>query len=194
LSNLLAQARNFGVRKAVLTAEEKAALAKKFTSEIKPAVDRWCKAFAGHVPFKAENLNLETFKEQLGRNSSFTIYTFMVDGITLCVRDSKGQVVVNYLNAPQAKQLMAMPTGAPPTLQLPVSRSEVIRMVKNESGTEFKAKDVELRATGVASAMNGGAYVDIAHLGGDPNNGLCKVSLVFGPDGSVVYYSRDPTF
>ncbi len=194
LSNLLAQARNFGVRKAVLTPEERAALAKKFTAEIKPAVDRWCKAFAGHVPFKPEHLTLDQFKEQIGRNASFTLYTFVVDGITLCVRDSKGHVVLNYLNAPETRHLMAIPGGAPPTMELPVSRSEVIRMVKEESGTEFKAKDVELRPTGTASAMNGGAFVDIAHLGGDPNNGLCKVSLVFGPEGRVVYYDRDPTF
>ena len=186
--------RSFGVRKAVLTAGERADLEKKFTAKIKPAVERWCKAYEGHVPFKPEDLTLDKFKEQIGRNAAFTIYTFMLDGITLCVRDSKGQFVVNYLFAPQSKQLSHLPAGAPPTLQMPVSRTEVIRMVAAESGTEFKPNEVQLRPTGLASAMNGGAFVDIAPLWGNPNNGLSKLSLVFGPSGDIAYYDRDPTF
>lgn len=187
-SNLLAQVRSFGVRKAVLTAEERAELAKKFTAKIKPAVEKWCKAYGGHIPFKPEDLTLDKFREQIGRNSSFTIYTFMLDGTTLCVQDSNGRVAVNYLSAPQAKELSRLPGGTAPTMQMPVDRNEVIRMVKEDSGTEFKRSDVQMRPTGVASAMNGGAFVDIAPRGGDPNNGLCKVSLVFGPDGDLAYY------
>lgn len=196
LSNILAVARNFGVRKAVLTAEERADLEKKFTAKIKPAVEKWCRAYDGHVPFKPEDLTLDKFKEQIGRNAAFTVYTFMLDGIILCVRDSNGRVVVNYLNAPQAKQLLQLPSpgGTAPTMKMPVSRNDIIRMVKAESGTEFKPHEVDLKPTGLASGMNGGAFVDIAHLGGDPNNGLCKVSLVFGPSGDIVCYDRDPTF
>lgn len=196
LSNLLAVGRNLGVRKAVLTAEERADLERKFTAKIKPAVEKWCNSYGGHVPFRPEDLTLDKFKEQIGRNAAFTIYTFMLDGTTLCVRDSNGRVVVNYLYAPQAKQLLQLPGpgGIAPTIKMPVSRNDIIRMVKAESGTEFKPNEVELRPTGLASAMNGGAFVDIAHLGGDPNNALCKVSLVFGPGGDIVYYERDPTF
>src|ERR1035437_8459172 len=178
LSNLLAQARNIGVRKAVLTAEERADLERKYTASIKPAVEKWCKAYGSRVPFKPEDLTLDKFKEQIGRNAAFTIYTFMLDGITLCVRDSNGRVVVNYLNAPQSKQLSQLPGGTPPTLRMSVSRTDVIRMVAEESGTEFKPNEVQVRPNGLASAMNGGAFVDIAPLWGDPNNGLSKLSLV----------------
>jgi hypothetical protein len=194
LSNVLAVARNFGVRKAILTAEERADLERKFTAKIKPAVEKWCKAYGSHVPFKPEDLTLDKFKEQIGRNAAFTIYTFMLDGITLCVRDSNGRVVVNYLNTPQSKQLSQLPSGTAPTLALPVSRNDIIRIVKADSGTEFKPNEVQIRPTGLASAMNGGAFVDIAPLWGNPNNGLSKVSLVFGPNGDLVYYDRDPTF
>jgi hypothetical protein len=193
-SNLLDQARNFGVRKAILTPEERADLGKKFTAKIKPAMENWCKAYSGHVPFNPEDLTLDKFKEQIGRNAGFTIYTFMLDGITFCVRDSNGRVVVNYLNAPQSKLLSRLPSGTAPALDLPVSRNDIIRMVRADSGTEFKPNEVQIRPTGLASAMSGGAFVHIAPLWGDPNNALCKVSLVFGPSGDIVYYDRDPTF
>lgn len=193
-SNLLAQARSFGVRKAVLTPEERAELAKKFTAKIKPAVEKWCRAYDGHLPFKPEDLTLDNFKEQISRNTSFIIYTFMLDGTTLCVQDSNGRVVVNYLNAPQSRQLSQLPGGTVPTIQMPVNRNDIIRMVKEDSGTEFQPSEVHMRPTGTGTAMNGGAFVDVAPRGGDPNNGLCKVSLVFGPDGNVAYYMRDPFF
>jgi hypothetical protein len=193
-SNLLALTKNLGVRKTILTPEERADFERKFTASIKPAVERWCRAYEGHVPFKPEDFTLDKFKEQIGRNAAFTIYTFMLDGITLSVRDSQGRVVVNYLNAPQSKQLSHLPSGTPPTIQLPVSRTDVIRMVAEDSGTTFKPNDVQIRPTGLASAMNGGAFVDIAPLWGDPNNGLSKLSLVFDPKGDIVYYDRDPTF
>jgi hypothetical protein len=193
-SNLLTVARNLGVRKAILTAEERADLERKFTANIKPTVEKWCKAYGSHVPFKPEDLTLDKFKEQIGRNAGLTIYTFMLDGITFCVRDSNGRVVVNYLNAPQSRLLSRLPSGTAPALDLPVSRNDIIRMVRADSGTEFKPNEVQIRPTGLASAMNGGAFVDIAPLWGDPNNGLSKVSLVFGPSGDLVYYDRDPTF
>lgn len=98
--NLLAQARNFGVRKAILTPEERGDLGKKFTAKIKPTLEKWCRAYDGHVPFRPEDFTLDKFKEHIGRDASFTIYTFMLDGTTLCVQDSYGRVVVNYFNAP----------------------------------------------------------------------------------------------
>ena len=127
-------------------------------------------------------------------NDSFHIYTFMIDGITLSVRDCRGRVAVMYMFAPAAKQLMALPGGTRPKLDLPVNKGDIIRMVREDSGTEFKPHEVLLRPTGAATAINGGAFADIGPLGGDPNNGLCRVSLVFGPDGNLIYYDRDPLF
>ena len=45
-------------------------------------MESWCKAYSGHIPFNPEDLTLDKFKEQIGRNPGFTIYTFMLDGIT----------------------------------------------------------------------------------------------------------------
>jgi hypothetical protein len=43
--------------------------------------------------------------------------------------------------------------------------------------------------------MNGGAFVHIIPAGANPNNGLSsKIDLVFGPDGNLVNYQRDPFF
>jgi hypothetical protein len=192
-SNLIAIARDFGVRMSVLSPEEKTALERKFTTQMKPAMERWCKAYDGRLSIKTEDLTLEKFKEEIGRNASFTIYTFVVDGTTLCFRDSGGQVVVNYLFTPEAKQLTQLRRGTAPSLKLPVSRDEIISMVKADSGAEFRLDQILLTPTGVANAVNGGAFVDVAPLGGDPNNGLSKLSIVFNSDGKMVAYDRDPT-
>ncbi len=194
-SNLMSVARNFGVRKTILTAEEKADLERKFTVYLKPAVDRWCKAYEGHTPIQPDQVTLDKFKETLGRNASFTIYTFVVNGITLCIQDREGRYMVNYLNSPQeTKKLAALPAGTAPNLQLPVERSDVIKMVGLDSGTQFKPNEVFLRPAGTGSSLNGGALVDIGPRGGDPNNGLCKLSLVFDAEGKLAYYCRDPFF
>lgn len=194
-SNLMAVARNFGVRKAVLNAEEKADLEQKFSAHIRPAVERWCKAYEGHTPIQSDQVTLDKFRETIGRNASFTIYTFVVDGVTLCIQDRDGKWKVNYLNSPQeTKKLAALPAGTAPNLQLPVDRTEVIRMVGLDSGTQFKPNEVFLRPAGTGSSLNGGALVDIGPRGGDPNNGLCKLSLVFDAEGKLAYYCRDPFF
>ncbi len=193
-SNILSQTRNYGARKAILTSDERAAFEERFATRLKPAVEKWCNAYDGHLPFKAVDLTVDRFKEQIGRNPSFMIYTFMLDGITLCVQDSQERTVVNYLNAPQAKLLTKLNNGSAATLDLPIQKEDVIRMVKADSGTMFRRDEIQLRPTGTASALNGGAFVDIAPLGGNPNNGLCKVSLVFDPDGNLAYYCRDPFY
>jgi hypothetical protein len=193
-TNLHVQPRNVGVRKPNLTPEERAELAKKFNEQLKPVVENWCRAYSGHLPVRPEEFTLDKFKERMGMSPSFYIYTFMLDGITLSVRDCGGRVAVMYMHAPAAKQLMALPQGAMPKLRLPVAKADIIRMVKADSGTQFKPDEVIVRPTGVATAINGGAFVDIGPLGGDPNNGLSKLSLVFGADGNIIYYDRDPFF
>jgi hypothetical protein len=184
---------NLGVIKRTLTPEERADLEATFSAKIKPAVVKWCSAYAGHLHFPPEALTIDKFKEKIGRSPNFTIYTFMLGSTTLCFQDSNGRVVVNYLSAPEARQLMQFPAGTPPTMEMPVTRTDIIKMVKQDSGTEFKPADILLKPAGAATALNGGALVDIAPLGGDPNNGLCKLSLVFDHDGALAYYCRDPS-
>ena len=47
----------------------------------------------------------------------------------------------------------------------------------------------------MSCALNGGAFVELLPTGADPNNGLSsKIDLVFGSDGNLVNYDRDPFF
>jgi hypothetical protein len=76
-----------------------------------------------------------------------------------------------------------------------VKREEIIRMVKADSGVEFKPNEVIISPTGAASALMGGAFVKILPTGADPNNGLAsKIDFIFGPDGNINYYIRDTRF
>jgi hypothetical protein len=64
-----------------------------------------------------------------------------------------------------------------------------------DTGVEFTPSEVIIRPTAKASAMNGGAFVDLLPEGLDPNNGLnYKISMVFDANGKLVNYERDPRF
>src|SRR5205807_1379431 len=77
--------KGFAVPAADMTAEEKAALAKKFKDKFKPALTKWSNAYAGHIPFDPEEVTLDKFHSVLGQN----LYTFMVNGITLTFQDDR---------------------------------------------------------------------------------------------------------
>jgi hypothetical protein len=95
-----------------------------------------------------------------------------------------------------ARDLNRLPrVGFVPDLTRPVGREDIIRMVKADSGIEFKPNEVLIKPTAAACALNGGAFVDVLPIGADPNNFLSsKISMVFGPDGKLVNYERDPFF
>ena len=95
-----------------------------------------------------------------------------------------------------AKEINQIPgTGFVPDLTVPVGRDDIIGMVKADSGVEFKPNEVIIRPTAAACALNGGAFVHTIPTGQDPNNGLSsKIDMVFGPDGKLVNYERDPCF
>jgi hypothetical protein len=176
-----------------MTPEERAALARKFKEQFKPAAEKWVNAYERRVPFNLEDLTLDKFRHRLGRGNNFYLYSFVMEGTTLTLQESTGQVKVFYLMASKGARELNQPpqSGVMPSLKAPVSMEDVIRMVKADSGVEFKPNEVQIRPTGAASAMNGGAFVHIIPAGANPNNGLSsKVDLVFGPDGNLVNYQR----
>ena len=175
-----------------VTPEERADLARKLTGKIKPAVEKWCKAYRNQVPFRPEALTLDSLKQRAEWDSSSYYYTFILGGTELAVRDSGGSVVVMFMYAPEAKQLTALPKEAAPDLHVPVAKGEVIQMVKSDSGLELKPQQVVIRPTGAATAVSGGAFVDIVPHGGDPNKDRRKIGLIFGANGNLIYYYRDP--
>ena len=61
-----------------------------FDKKLKPAVETWCKAYAGHVPFQPEALTEDKLYGQSRRDTNYCMYTFMVGDITLGVQDARG--------------------------------------------------------------------------------------------------------
>src|ERR1035438_9181429 len=95
----------FRSRRKELSGAQLADLKLTFETKLKPAVEHWCKAYAGHVPFKPENLTTDNFFEQIGRGKT-CMYTFVLDGMTLAVADSNGSARFFYLNTPESSKLM----------------------------------------------------------------------------------------
>jgi hypothetical protein len=183
-------------RKRSFTPKEREELEKKFAAKLKPAIERWCRSYAGHVPFNPEELTMESFKEELFPNTHFRIYTFVLNGTTVSVEDSERRTVLNYVaSGPQMHTLNQLPNdGRMPSLNMPVTREQIIELVKADTGVELQPSDIEMTPTGAGTALDGGAFVQIGHLFNDPNNSNCKLSFVFGPDGNIINYLRDFTF
>jgi hypothetical protein len=179
------------------TQEEKNEFAKKFEQDIKPAVEKWFKAYEGRVPIRPGDLTLDQFYSRMGKNASFYVYTFVIGDTTLTVQESDGKFKVNYLMSHKAgvEMISSPSSGFVPNLTVPITRDDTIRMVKADTGVQFKPNEVIIKPTAAACALNGGAFVYVIPTGADPNNGLSrKVDMVFGSDGNLVYYMRDPFF
>lgn len=169
---------------------EKSDFEQNFKTRYKPAVEKWAKAFAGHVPFSPDDLTPDKFAERVGQNATYNEYVFVVNGITVGVRDSKGVAVVDYLNAPeQTRKLAQLPkVDGPPTIATPVNKSDVAQMVESESGTSFAPSDIRLTPSGLSGSMNGGVLVSV---GGDPERGSTwKYDMVFDSAGNLAYYLK----
>jgi hypothetical protein len=185
------------IKAADLSDEERASLRRKFDEGMKPAIEKWLSAYNGHSPFKFDNVTLEKFHNRIGRNDSFYVYTFVLGDITLTIQESNGTFKVNYLMVRQAAIAINSipPKGFVPNLSVPVTREDIIRMVKADTGVEFKPNEVIIRPSGAACALNGGAFVNLLPMGKDPNNALNnKVMMVFSADGNLANYERDPFF
>jgi hypothetical protein len=164
-------------------AEFKATLEKK----LKPAAERWCKAYAGHVPFRPEALTADAFSGAVGRGPR-CMYVFVLDGMTVGIEDADRGVLLTHLNTPASKKLVQLPQGTLPDPSMPVTREEIVSMLKADSGVDFPRAEVRITPTAFSSAMSGGVQVTV---GGDPNNGASwKFTLVLGSDGNLTYYLR----
>lgn len=177
-----------------MTDAEQNELMEKFQKQFKPAIEKWCEAYSNHVLFSSEDVTLDKFHSRLGIN----FYTFMIGSNTLTFQSPRdGPAKVFYIaSGDSLKKMNSMPNpGTIPELTLPVSREDVIRMVKADSGVEFKLNECVMKPTGISGALNGGATIHMLPTGSDPENGLSsKIDLVFGPDGKLVYYDRHPFF
>jgi hypothetical protein len=179
-------------RASEFTDQEKAAFAANFDQRYKPVVVRWCNTFAGHVPVAAEDVTAGSLVERIGKDSTYNEYIFVVHGITLGVRDSKGVAECDYLNDPQqTRKLAVLPQGDEhPVVTSPVTREEIMNLVEADGGTQFPPQQVRMTPSGLSGSLNGGVLVSV---GGDARNGASwKYDMVFGPDGKLAYFLRGP--
>ncbi len=189
----------FAVRAEDFTESQKAELVKLFEERWKPAVEKWYHAYEGRVPFPLEAVTFDKFYSVFTGKS----FTFVIGDITLVVMDDQQREarVFYLMTRKDALQMKSIPTdGKPPDLSVPVSREEVIRMVKADTGVEFKNNTNKCRIipSGASSSVQGGAFVEMvppgAFQGNYEYNPQSAVSLVFGPDGKLVNYLRSPFF
>jgi hypothetical protein len=171
---------------------QKSVFAENFQKKYQPAILKWSKAYHGHLPIAPEDITADKLAERVGNGDAYSEYIFVVNGVTLGVRDSKAEVAVDYLNVKkQTQKLNTLPDGSEvPKLTSPVGQQEILQMIRNDLGKEFNAKDVRTTPTGIAGALNGGAMVEV---GGDPDNfASWRLNLVFDANGSLAYYLKGP--
>jgi hypothetical protein len=174
-----------------MTAEERAEFEKKFTTKLKPAVERWCKLYAGHTPFRPDDLTPDKLRTVVSPDSARS-YAFVVNGTTLCVDDDPGDACVSYLMAPAARQLDQLPKEPAPPVPVSITRQEIMRLLKADSGRDFPPNEVAITPTAWSGAMNGGVYVD-AGKNVRSYSSPEDYSMVFGPDGNLACYQRGIT-
>lgn len=161
-----------------------------FEQRYRPAISNWCDAFAGHLPFRFDEVTPEKLVERFSKDDSFAEHVFVINGITLGIRDSRGTAVVDYLNNPeQTKKLAVLPKNAgPPIVEMPLSREDVIKIIEADSGKTYQPYEVRMKPSGFSGSLNGGAFVQI---GGDPANGATwNYDLVFASDSQLAFYLR----
>ena len=173
-----------------LRADEKAAFENEFVQKLKPAVEHWCKTYAGHVPFRPEEVTPDKFRERFGDSPAFYDYGFVINGTTLSVVDYHGDVFVAYLMSPAAALLFQIPQNPEPPKPVSVTREEALRLLKADSGQDFPPEQIAMRPTAYAGAMNGGVSVDVGEGVNAAYAPLFKYSMVFGPDGNLACYLR----
>lgn len=174
-----------------MSAEERAQFEKKFEERIKPEVDRWCKVYAGHLPFRAEDVTADKLREVAGSRSQG--YSFVIDGTTLGVFDDHGKMRVDYLMSGAANDLFRMPTNPAPPEPMSVEKAEIMRLLKEDSGgTEFPPDQVAIRPASAAGAMNGGVSVDVGVGVNAPYMVFTdlRFGMVFDPNGKLACYLR----
>jgi hypothetical protein len=170
------------------TEGERVFLTNAFDRRFKPAVENWCKAYEGRVPFKAEDFKLEQFHSWLASS-----YTFMVNNdTTLTIGDNTNGSWVCYMAVgPALGALNSMPApGTIPITAVPITKDAILQMVKADTGNVFERSDITIQPTGISGAMNGGAFVDVGGLKAD---GLVHITgsnmhLVFDANGMLVSY------
>lgn len=180
--------------------EERQAFTNLFLTKLRPAAEKWASVYTNRVPFNLADLTPDKVVDRLGwGDSRYDAYMFVMGDITFGVQVFRGDTYVNYLASRQGVGAMnALPRLAGPAdLSMPVTREQVLNLVEADSGKRFPPNEVVLRPTGQSGSLMGGANVEVGKDASNPEMARVTTkqtsfSLIFGPDGKLVYYERDP--
>lgn len=190
ITNNPVQSGNPSKRASDYSGQEKAELERKFTAKFKPALESWCKAYEGRIPFLPGDVTFDKFHSKLAGG----FYTFMIGDTTLTFLDNRKGTKVFYMMTHEASvALNAMPAGGSPrNLTTPIKRDEVLKMVKTDTGIDYQLNQVEIKPTAAACALDGGAFVEVGRLMKGDMEILTENSLSFvvSSDGKLASYQH----
>lgn len=179
-----------GMRASDFTPEQKADFEKQFKERIKPAIDKWANAYAGHLPFDPSVITADKLHSTLAGG----FCTFMIGDTTFTVLDNKKGTKVFYLMERQtALDLNSIPKdGTPRNLTTPVKSGEVLKMATADTGLKYELKDIVIKPTATYCNIDGGADVEV---GIKYENGMMLVkpdnlSFVMDSNGKIVSYQH----
>jgi hypothetical protein len=174
-----------------LTAAEKSSIEKRFNERMKPAIEKWAKAYAGHLPVSAADITFDKlYSIDSGPYGGF--FTFMLGDTTFVFLDNRKQTKVFYLMIKQAaRDFNTIPTdGKPRDLSVPITREEVLRMATADTGLHYELKDIVIEPTAAYCIIDGGANVEV---GIKYKNGMALIapddlSFVMDSKGIIISY------
>jgi len=163
----------------------------KFVKRFKPAIAKWCKVYAGRLPFNESDVTPDKFHSKAGP----LIYTFMIGDTTFSIYDGPAGTRVFYMMTQQAaQQLNSMPSGGVMhDISTPVNRQLIVGLLKADSGIDFPADQISIHPTGTFSSMDGGVSVE---AGGITGNNVFRVmtatnlDFILDANGNLVSYQH----
>lgn len=163
----------------------------RFEKRFKPEIARWCKVYAGRIPFAASDVTPDKFHS---KEAGF-IYTFMIGDTTFCVYDGPRGTYVFYMMLKEAsRELNSVGNGATQhDISTPATRQVITGLLKADSGIDYPADQVSINPTGKFSAMQGGVMVE---AGGIVASGAYRImtftnlDFVLDGNGQLVSYQH----
>ena len=182
------------------TAEEKQQFTNLFVMKLKPMAEKWASVYSNRVPFDLGDLTPDKVVRRFGwKDSRYDSYTFVIGDTTFGVQVFRGDTYVNYLASHRGVAAMGeVPKLAGPAdLSMPVNRQQVLDLVEADSGVRFPPNEVILKPTGQSGSLMGGVDAEVGKDVTNPqyttySTTSVNFSIVFGPDGKLVYYQRTP--
>lgn len=180
--------RAHGLPATAFTPEQKSEFEKRFNERMKPAIDKWANAYAGHLPFDASVITADKLHSTLDGG----FFTFMIGDTTVTVLDNRKGTKVFYLMEKQAALDLnnVSKGGVTRDLTTPIKADEVLKMASADTGLTYALKDVVIKPTATFCNIDGGAYVEVGikYANGlllvDPNN----LSFTMDSSGKIVSY------